>query len=254
MKRTGKEFRENSAKTIRRSLNKTTLIFIILFLLGLIGIGLVILFVNKATGLDIDEPTYQYFAGSRYDHYEAISLNNSEISTILTEDNEEKALDYTPIYTSDDDVIYLPISYSYADTNNESYWRVPEFMKLTKDEATNIVTCTYNENEYDINCGFLFDGGTQYIFLDAGTITIDDKEYDVTPFSFYSGDYYYGIYRIYNLKTKEFTVIDNSISSAIYKSNSGYSVNLIRGIYTHRDGFTELLIASPSLLEDIGNR
>lgn len=253
MKRTGEENTTGSEKVVKRSLNKTTLIFAILLILGVIGIVFVVLYVNKATGLVLDEETYQYFGTTTTDHDVGTSLTNSEMSTIMTENNTNVGVEGTPLYSKTGNAIYLPESYScYAVDTNEIF-RIPEFMKLTKRANSEIIECTFNDEYYEITHGFLFDGGLNYIFLDEGQIVVNEMNtYPISKFSFFSMDY--GMFRFYDISNDKFTQLEKNTSNVTYKAFSGYSVDLYRGVYTDKDGYESLLVASPSLLPSIEER
>lgn len=254
MKRTGEENRTANEKNVRKSLNKTTVTFVVLFVLGIVGIVFVILFVNRATSLVLDEDTYQYFSTTKVYHDTGVSLTNSEMSTILIEDKSEKEVDNTPMYTYDESSIYLPESYSYASTDNNTFWRIPEFMKLTRDSSNNIA-CTFNDDSYQIQHGFLFDENNNYIFLDSGKVYVDEHtSFQVSPFSFFSKEAD-DFFRIYNAYSHEFSIpTKNRSTTARFVSDSNYSIDLVRGVYTDNNGEEFLLIASPSLLSSIDER
>lgn len=259
MKRTGEENRTKDEKVIRKSLSKTTIAFIVLFVLGVIGIVFVIIFVNKATGLVLQEDTYQYFRNSYIEHKTGTSLTNSEMSTILIEDKKEASVDDTPMYSNDGNSIYLPESYIYCSTDDNSYWRIPEFMKLTRNSANELIKCTFNDDYYEIKHGFLVDSGNRnYVFLDTGDVIINDlNKYPVTIFSFFSMDY--DVYRIYDHSSGEIVSLDkivgnDRITNIRFVSASGYSVDLYKGSYTNVKGELSILSASPSLLPSISER
>lgn len=252
MKRTGDENRIGNEKNVRKSLNKTTLTFVILFVLGIIGIVFVVLYVNKATSLVLEEDTYQYYCSTQVFHSTGVSLTNSEMSTILINDKNKEGVDNTPMYSNSNTSLYLPESYSYCSVDDGSFWRIPEFMKLTK-ENNSIVTCTFNDDYYEIRHGFLFDDGVNYIFLDSGKIVVNNsKSYPISSFSFFSKDY--GIYRVYDVVNKNFSQFDMSTSNVTFVADSGYSIDLYRGLYTDDKGEEQLLVASPSLLPSIDER
>lgn len=254
MKRTGDENRTVSEKAVRKSLNKTTILFVVLFVLGIIGIVFVVLYVNRATSLVLDEDTYQYFSSTKVFHDKGVSLTNSEMSTILIEDKSEVGVDNTPMYTYDESAIYLPESYSYASVDNNTFWRIPEFMKITR-ESNNAFSCTFNDDSYTIQHGFLFDANMNYIFLDSGTIYVNEyNTYKVSPFSFFSKEAD-EFFRIYGAYSHEFSIPKKDRSStARFVSDAGYSIDLVRGVYTDNSGEEFLLIASPSLLPSIDER
>lgn len=252
MKRTGEENRIGSEKNTKKSLNKTTIAFVILFVLGIIGIIFVIFFVNKATSLVMDEDTFQYYCTSQIYYEPGASLTNSEMSTIIIDNTRETSVDNTPLYSKNNNAIYLPESYSYCSVDDNTFWRIPEFMKLTVDDQ-NLIKCTFNDDYYEIKHGFLFDDGFNYVFLDSGKIYINDiPTYSVSTFSFFSKDFQ--LYRVYDTSTKEFKQFSNEASNIKYVSNGGYSVDLYRGVYTDSNDEEQLLIASPSLLTSIDER
>lgn len=252
MKRTGENTRVGNEKNVKRSLNKTTLAFVILFVLGIVGIILVVLFVNRATSLVLEEDTYQYYCTSQIYYESGASLTNSEMSTIVIDETRETSVDNTPMYSKTSNAIYLPESYSYCSVDDNTFWRIPEFMKLSID-STSLVKCTFNEDYYEIKHGFLFDDGFNYVFLDSGKIYVNNvPKYDVSTFSFFSKDFQ--LYRIYDYANKNFTQFSDEASNIKYVSDGGYSVDLYRGVYTDSSGEEQLLIASPSLLTSIDER
>lgn len=253
MKRTGEENTTGSEKVVKKSLNKSTIIFLILILLGVIGIVFVVLYVNKATGLVLEEETYQYFGDKPTYHEEGTSLTNSEMSTIMIENEVNVGVEDTPLYSNNGNSIYLPESYSYYGVDTDELYRIPEFMKLTREANSEVIKCTFNEEYYEILHGFLFDGGNNYIFLDEGQIIVNEMDkYQVSKFSFFSMEY--GEYRIYNVSSDQFINLEMSTRNIQYKSFSGYTIDLFRGLYRSKDGQETLLVASPSLLSSISER
>ena len=253
MKRTGEEFSGGNEKVVKKSLNRTTITFVVLFVLGVIGIVFVIFYVNKATGLVLKEETYQYFGDKPTHHDEGTSLTNSEMSTIMIENKVNVGVEDTPLYSMDGKSIYLPESYSYYGVDTGELYRIPEFMKLTREANSEIIKCTFNDEYYEITHGFLFDGGINFIFLDEGQIIVNDMDkYPVSKFSFFSMEY--DEFRIYNVSYDKFTNFERSTSNVKYESFSGYSIDLFRGLYRDKGGQETLLVASPSLLNSIEER
>lgn len=225
-------------------------IFSAIFIIGITGMIVMLFFFNKATSTTLDVSTYQYFGDGKSEYSSGTAIENSKISNVILKGDESLGLDPTPLYSYDNLSMYLPKNYAYCSVQNNKYWRIPEFTKLIREEGINIVTCLSKNSDYQIEGGFLFDGGSNYVFLDDGTVIINDfEEYPVSSFSFFSKEY--EITRIYNLINKEYSPLYTTITSAIYLSNSGYSVDLIKGIYISSSGNKTLLVASPEVLENI---
>lgn len=259
MKRTGEQAKSSSGKSLKRSLNKTTIMFAILFVIGIIGLFFVMLFVNKETRLVLQEETYQFSRKSRIEHKIGTSLTNSEMSTILVEDKKEANIDYTPMYAKNGGAIYLPESYIYFSTDDNSEWKIPEFMKLTQSLSNEVIQCTFNDEYYEIKHGFLIDSGNRNcIFLDTGEVVINNiNKYPVSIFSFFSMED--DILRIYNLSSDEMIslekVVDNDrITNVKFVSNSGYLIDLYKGSFIDAKGEYRVISASPTLLPSISER
>lgn len=252
MKRTSIKNRENEKNnTVTRKVNKLTIVFVLLIVIGAVGIGATIFYVNNITSLKLKEDVYQYFTISKVEYPSGTRIENKEMNSIVKGTKENSVADSTPFYSTKEDRIYLSKNYSWYPIEEIDKWRIPEFTSLLEQENDEYV-CTINNKKYYIQGGFLVDDMNNYIFLDNGTITVDYDTYDVSKISFYSNDY--DIVRIYDYATQKFIMIDKKVSSVKYKSVKGYSIDLFRGVYTDRNGDSVLIISSPSLLQSIEER
>lgn len=251
MKRTGIKNREKEKNKGLPSLTKPTIFFIILVVIGVIGAAVVIFYVNQVTSLKFDEEVYQYYLTGKTEHTSGMTISNQNMSTIVSEGNSDYSVDPTPFYSYYRNRIYIPKSYSWYSPEDKWTWRVPEFTSITI-KTDGVYDCKLNQAEYQIRGGILFDEASSYIFLEPGTITIDYKDYNITPLSFYSlSD---GITRLYDRESDSFVYYDEVKRGVKYESVTGYSVDLLKGVYTSVGGESILLAASPRLLENIEER
>lgn len=251
MKRTGIKNREKAKNKGLTSLTKPTLFFILLVVAGVIGMMIVVFYVDKVTKLELKEKTYQYFAADVSEYEPGATISDEEMSSIININNKEYNIDPTPIYSYSAQRIYLPKTYSWYNGEDNSYWRVPEFSEITFNGS--IFSCVTNNKPYSMSSGFLFDNDSNYIFLDSGKITLDNKtSYKISPMSFYSQNY--GMIRIYDYETRTPYIIEEKVKGATFNTNDGgYEISLSRGTFSH-SGVTTLLPASPTLLDSIEDR
>lgn len=239
-----------NSKQMSKTKIKTLSIVFAVFILGIIGMVIMTFFLDNATSIELEENTYQYYGDGIIEHPIGTRIKNSEIANILLEGDKTLGLDSTPLYSYDNMTIYTPINYAYCSVKDNAFWRIPEFTTINKEEATNMLHCSFGDNEYSLECGFLFSGGGNFVFFDDGRIIINDfDEYPVSSFSFFSKDY--DILRVYNYADKEYNSLTNISVNVIYLSNSGYSVDLIKGIYVDSTGNRIMLVASPEVLNNI---
>ena len=253
MKRTGIKNREKEKNKSLPSLTKPTIFFILLVLIGIIGMIIVVFYVDHVTSLEFKENVYQYYLTSFNEHKPGTTISDQNMSIILNDSDKNYSVDSTPFYSESEDKFYIPKSYSWFNPSVNWAWRVPEFTSIKKvGHGTTTFDCQLNQKEYQISGGILLDELSNYIFLEAGTVTINNKTYNVSPLSFFSQDY--DVTRLYDYDTKDFIYVEDNLKSAIYKSVVGYSVDLRKGIYTSIQGEQTLITGSPSLLENIEKR
>lgn len=252
MKRTDIKNREKEKNRGLPSLTKPTILFIALGVVGVIAMVAIIFYVNKVTSLEFEEPVYQYIDNVEVNHEIGTTIADQNMSTILFENDNEYGVDPTPFYSKNKKQIYIPKSFSWYSVEEDGAWRVPEFT-LIQSLGENVYRCELEQAEYNIVGGFLVDEATTYVFLEAGTITLDYKTYQVSPFSFFSQEG--GVSRIFDYETNKFYFFEEKIKTdVIYKSVGGYSIDLKKGRYTDRQNITTLLPASPSILTNVEER
>lgn len=253
MKRTGIKNREKEAKRGIPSVSRTTLLFVALVVIGVIGMIIVVFFVNKETSLRFDENIYQYFLDSPVEYSSDTVISSESMNTVLRNGDSSFSVDPTPFYSQNVDTFYVPKNYCWEDVQNNIGYRIPEFSKISSNNLS-AYECTIEKKTFPIDGGFMYDDSFNYIFLEAGTVTIDGIPYDVSPMSFYSQEY--EMIRLFNYENNQMsTFVKEEINSdAIYTSVTGYKVKLNKGIYDAKDGGEYLLPSSPSFLKNIEER
>lgn len=251
MKRTSIENREVKKKKNAPKTNKLTIVFVLLVVACLISIVIILYYVNDITSLKFKEDVYQYSIDSRIDYPIGAKVENKDMNSIIKANDKNSIVDSSPFYSKNENRIYLAKSYTWYSINDGGLWRIPEFSSLLE-QKNNAYICTINNKEYDIYDGFLVSGMNNYLFLDNGTITINYDTYNVSKMSFYSYDY--EIIRIYDYENDKYIEIDEKVDSIEYKSVKGYSLDLLKGLYTNLSGERLLIVSSPDLLDSVEKR
>lgn len=248
MKRTGIKNREKEDK-VATKVSKNTLLFALLVIVGIIGIIIVVLYVNDETSMIVPEETYQYLLDTP-NTYNSGTKISSEYMEII-DGNSTYAIDHTPFYSTSSKRFYIPRNYSWHDVLNNRSFRIPEFTKVDLTSDYN-VEFTIDNTAVRVANGFMFDDSNNFIFFDGGRIIVDRKAYEISQFSFYSQDS--GVTRIYNYAGDEIYYFDEMVSNVIYTSNIGYSIVLNKGMYIDTSGYQYLLVSSPMAAQPIEER
>ncbi len=250
MKRTGIKNREKIKKQGLPSLAKPTMFFILLVIVGIIGMIVVIFYVDKETNLEFSEKTQQYY-GTDVTYFEKGSvISNQEMATIIRQGDTDYSVDPTPFYALDSKRMYLSKSYSWVCFEDNSYWRIPEFTCMTLNN--NVYHCQLNNYSFDMSSGFLVDNNCNYIFLESGTLNLNGQIFKLSPMSFYSQEY--GVVRIYDYDSDRLEVIEDKVKKSTLTFSGGYAVELAKGIMTTSLGNQTILPGSPANLNNIEDR
>ena len=246
MKRTSLKNREKVESKKQR--NKTTALFVTLIVLAFIGIALIVFYVTSSTSMRVKEDVYQYYIDVPVT-FEKGTTFSSEYMEVTS--NSRANVGNTPLYSTTDSKIYLPRNYVWENPSTDEHYRVPEFSSIVMHSA-GYFDCTANLKTHAMKQGFLFDEGHNFIFLDKGTVALDDFVYDVSPLSFYS--YEYGVTRIYDYAKDKLYFVEGKQSTAKYQSNTGYTVYLNKGMVQTSDNTQYLLVSSTKNVDSIEER
>lgn len=227
------------------------LIFPAVLLLMAAAVFLVMRFMDGETQRTLDVAVYQYFLDERAEYSAQAKLLSGESGTVFDEGGQQNESDPTPIYAVEETAFFLPADMSWMDPETGLEWRLPAFGQIERDVDGKIWYS--NENtRVQMRSGFLNDGRGTFVFLDDVTLIFNDLAYTAGPFSFYSTAK--GMYRIYRYEKDELISEAQRTGSTEIWTERGYRADLTAGIYTATNGTQRLLVASPSILRDIGER
>lgn len=245
------KFNAKSKSNIERLAKTNTfdLIKILLFLVGLVCVGLfVYTFVQEEAGYTITKSAVQYYAGNEYQLDEnATMVYDLDGNTILTQSSSDRELTSVVIYFNNQDSILLPKDMIYFDPRNNVTARVDHFTEII---LNNNITALLNNETVYLNNGFLFDGEDYFVFLEDVTVSINGYRMNLSALSYIDADYSNGV-MIFDYDSKTTTMESASSEIVVSVASLDYSVELFNGTLITYDGTKTLLFSRPDLLESI---
>lgn len=170
--------------------------------------------------IDTEEKVYQYFYEKKYEYNSIVSKNKKDVIVDFKPQEIKINLDSTPIYYQNKEVVILPKDMSVVmPTLNCSEYLTKGYSYITREKGTyNLTTEKYNKR---LNHYFLYDGLDLYFFIEPVTLTVNNEEIKLTPFSYIIAKYGKNI-TYYDkesdiFKTIETTKNDASIENEYYK-------------------------------------
>ena len=229
-------------KKKRRPLETRRLVIVVLTLALFVSLGLVWLFVSLNTRTELDNSYVTYNRGhlSTYNAATAIEKTNDGILLV------DKAYVETPLIN--DNGVLVTNDMIYNALSNRRVNRVPAsaFITMSGDYVT--ISDMFNEdNKFSAENGFLYDGNKTYILLQETTLTVNDREIELSPMSYvvYDKDgITYFDFKSQKGDFEEFIKKESSITC------SGYEINLDSAIVTFND-VTVLLFSDTKVIKSI---
>lgn len=175
--------------------------------------------------IDTEEKVYQYFYDKKYEYNAIVSKNKKDVIIDFNPQEIKINLDSTPIYYQKKDIVILPKDMSVImPTLNCAEYLTPGYSYITyKDGIYNLTTNRYNKK---LNHYFLYDGSDLYFFIEPVTLTVNEEEIILSPFSYIIAKYNKYI-SYYDKKTDTFKTITTTDTNAKIE-NEYYKVYIMK--------------------------
>lgn len=202
-----------------------------------------------------DHELYQYLNGVKYDYTGKFSLSKSGEITNIEYKGINIEVDDTPIYyKTEGNKMILPknMEIVFLRIVNKNY-KLPYFSEIEVDTAekeTSAYLKLSEKNEY-LEESFLYNGADLYVFLYETKITIDNKDYTLSPLS-YINVLYKDQINMYDKQTDTYTIIPTHKKDVIAQTND-YKINLSTDMVLY-DENSKLLIKNVDDLPSYVNR
>ena len=203
---------------------------------------------NRESKVVLTESIYQYALGQKTNYSAGVALMPGKYNLIIREEDQQTDGDPTPLYTSESKAMYLPSDFSWVEPDSGYEWRIPSLSRLEV-AGDDYVRCVVNDREIWLGGGVLSDCAGTFVFLEKVKLFVNDRTYELPPFSFYSNRG--GRIRIYNYDGDELYSTEYYSGDIMARASRGYRIDLIAGIYTAASGRYRLLTASSDLLPSI---
>ncbi len=180
------------------------LLLILLLLAIILSVSVYILKLN--TEETKDEKFYQYFGGRKIEYDGAIKITKRGEITQLMCKNVNIQLDSTPVYYQEQEnkVLFPEDMAKVVPLDNGRMTKVTRFSTIYKEEES--IYLQSQNKEATIEHAFLYDGGDLYFFIENVTLTVGNKTYDLSPFSYIIATYNDSV-EIYNYANDEYIII-----------------------------------------------
>lgn len=126
---------------------------------------------------------YQYFFSEKYEYNGVVSFNKMDVIVDFTTSDYDIKFDSTPIYYKDKNMVIFPSDVSVVmPTLGCSEYRALKYSYITKSKDNYILTT----KKYSDKLGryFLYDGNDMYFFLDKVTLTVGERNIELSPLSY----------------------------------------------------------------------
>ena len=250
IKKTLDETKEKVSKE-RNDKKKLTIILVTIIgvLIVLVASFVIYGFYNKKTLYTFDQyEIYQYFSGIKTTYEGKVTINSDgQITKIEGVDTKVENISDAPIYFQKEaNAVFFAknMGLIIPRIKNKNY-KIDYFSKITVDEKN-----AYVENKGDssyIEPSFIYDGENLYFFLYETTVTIENKDYKLSPLSYIIVNYQ-GQIEIYDKANDKYTTIDSHKKDVLSKTES-YTINLSTDVISYADGESKLFVKSFNSLE-----
>ena len=220
----------------------------LLVVLAALAVAIVLRFMNRESEIKTSEDIYQYTVGGRQDYAAGATLLQGKYSITIRTGEGESDGDATPVYTQTSKALYLARDSAWTEPATKLEWLIPGSARLELNEQ-GVTRYVSGSKSVDMQGGILSDGAGTFIFLDYGTVELNHKTIQVTPFSFCST--YRSAVRIYDYAGEVLHTEDFLLTNIIFRAAPGYRIDLTTGIFTDSRGKHHLMVASPRLSESI---
>lgn len=202
---------------------------VVVILIITLGIILITKYYRDINSVILDEyKLYQYFSGVKVEYDGEITLEREKNITKIVAKGQEVDSGDIPIYFQnvDNEVIFPDNMSIVFPTEKTKNYRTNYFTRISSDVVNNNEQAyiSYKEKKTYLEESFLYNGEDLYFFPYSTTVTIDKKEYELSPLSYIIVTYKSNI-EIYDKENDKYTIIDNH-SDDVLTTVAGYTVNL----------------------------
>lgn len=171
--------------------------------------------------VDKEEKVYQYFYNKKYEYSAIISKNRKDVIVDFQPQEIKINLDSTPIYYENKNIVIFPEDMSVVmPTLSCAEYLAKGYSYITYENGIyNLTTDRYSSK---LNHYFLYDGLDLYFFIEPVTLTVNNQEIKLTPYSYLIAKYNKYL-SYYDRKTDTFMTIETTDNSAKIE-NDYYSV------------------------------
>lgn len=188
---------------------------------------------------------YQYYSGIKMEYQAKISRNKNK-AIVNYEPENAVSLDSTPVYITNEESVIFPKEMSIVFPLKSREYKLPALSEIYKENDLYYININRLNKTYDHY--FLYDGKDLYFFPESVTITIEDKEINLSPMSYLNVSYR-NFLEYYDKENDEYKQIDITKENVNVK-NDYMTIEPSSDKIIYRDGF-QLLTNDFSVLTKI---
>ena len=179
---------------------------------------------------------YQYFSGVKMEYTAKISRNRKKV--ILGYENSDFAvnLDSTPVYIKDSDNVIFPKEMSIIFPLKNREYQVNALAEVYKENNLYYLNIRNLNKTFDHI--FYFDGNNLYFFIEAVTLTVGDRNIELSPMSYISCSYL-NMVEYYDRDSDSFEII-NITNEKVTVSNDYMTIDVGSDKIIYKDSFSLL--------------
>lgn len=179
---------------------------------------------------------YQYFSGTKIEYNALISRNRKNV--ILDYENKDYvvSLDSTPVYIKDTDNVVFPKEMSIMFPLKDMQYQVNAFSEVYMENNLYFLNIrNLNKNFENV---FFYDGNNLYFFIDKVTLTIGNKNIELSPLSYVNASYM-NFVEYYDKENDVFEVIEINTEKVLV-SNDYMTIDVTSDKVIYQDSFSLL--------------
>ncbi len=199
------------------------------------------------TMLKLNEETFQYFLGHRYQLKKDVEVYSLDGVWYLKNDDLASRLETIPMYG--EEYVYLPGSFGLVNPSVGKQYSLPGFTRIKREaEDDGYIAYTARADKHKLlPRSVIFDGTENYLFTDSVTVEWKDHSFTLAPLSYVSWD---GIERLefYDSGEDKFYSYILQLDSVKVRFEDGNGVDVVSGTVLNEDLTGFMIINEPGLL------
>lgn len=179
---------------------------------------------------------YQYFSGIKMEYTALVSRNRKNVILEYENNDYVVSLDSTPVYIKDTDNVIFPKEMSIVFPLKDMQYQVSALAEVYMENDLYFLNIRNLNKTYEH--AFYYDGNNLYFFIDKVTLTVGDREIELSPLSYVNASYL-NFVEYYDRENDVSEVIEIT-NEKVLVSNDYMSIDVTMDKVIYQDSFSLL--------------